>query len=220
MLLYIKAKEHDKLLLDSVLNGPFQYGTMVEPGNETTPTTIRARVEHTLISQMKKRFMNQLISRQQTLFYKRESKLYDDFDTFTFMPEETIHSYYMRFAQLINDMHTIAYLDPEQLAFLADNGDTVISTQAFQELPTPSAFQTEDLDAFDSDCDDIPSAKAVLMANLSSYDSYVLSEVPSHDTNIENAMSYQSVQETQCSEQPSFVNDTEVDITSDSNIIS
>ncbi|GKB12263.1 reverse transcriptase domain-containing protein [Tanacetum coccineum] len=43
MLLYIKGKEHGKLLVDSVLNGPFQYGTIVEPGNETTPTTVRAR---------------------------------------------------------------------------------------------------------------------------------------------------------------------------------
>ncbi|GKD46368.1 hypothetical protein Tco_1271013, partial [Tanacetum coccineum] len=38
---------------------------------------------------------------------ERESKLYDDFDIFTYMPGETNHSYYMRFAQLINDMHTI-----------------------------------------------------------------------------------------------------------------
>nr|GEY17745.1 hypothetical protein [Tanacetum cinerariifolium] len=35
---------------------------------------------------------------------------------------------------------------------------------------------TDDLDAYDSDCDDIFSAKAVLMANLSSYGSDVLSE--------------------------------------------
>ncbi|GKD61010.1 retrovirus-related pol polyprotein from transposon TNT 1-94 [Tanacetum coccineum] len=67
-----------------------------------------------------------------------------------------------------------AYLDPEQLAFLADNGDTFMPAQASQEIPTPTAFQTDDLDAFDSDCDDAPSAKAVLMANLSSYDSHVL----------------------------------------------
>nr|GEV06069.1 hypothetical protein [Tanacetum cinerariifolium] len=43
MLLYIKGKEHDKLLVDLVLNEPFQYGTLVEPRNETTPATIRAR---------------------------------------------------------------------------------------------------------------------------------------------------------------------------------
>ncbi|GKE39987.1 hypothetical protein Tco_1463392, partial [Tanacetum coccineum] len=43
------------------------------------------------------------------------------------------------------------------------------------------AFQTDDLDAYDSDCDDISLAKAVLMANLSSCDSDVLSEFPQID---------------------------------------
>ncbi|GJZ69747.1 hypothetical protein Tco_0633297 [Tanacetum coccineum] len=64
-----------------------------------------------------------------------------------------------------------AYLDLEQLAFLEDNEDTIIPAQASQEIPTPAAFQTDDLDAFNSDYDDVPSAKAILMANLSSYDS-------------------------------------------------
>nr|GEV43078.1 hypothetical protein [Tanacetum cinerariifolium] len=43
MLLYIKGKKHGKLLVDSVLNGPFQYGTMVEPRKETTLATNRAQ---------------------------------------------------------------------------------------------------------------------------------------------------------------------------------
>nr|GEZ03885.1 hypothetical protein [Tanacetum cinerariifolium] len=42
-----------------------------------------------------------------------------------------------------------------------------------------AAYQADDLDAYDSDCDDFSTAKAVLMANLSSYGSDVLSE----DTN-------------------------------------
>ncbi|GJX80395.1 hypothetical protein Tco_0328544 [Tanacetum coccineum] len=58
------------------------------------------------------------------------------------------------------------------------------------------------------------------MENLSSYDLDVLSEVPFHDTNKENDMSSQSVQDNQCSEQPFFNNTIEIDITSDSNIIS
>ncbi|GJR38528.1 hypothetical protein Tco_1214212 [Tanacetum coccineum] len=41
---------------------------------------------------------------------------------------------------------------------------------------------TEDLDAYDSDCDDVSNAKAVLMANLSSYSYDVLSEVPHSET--------------------------------------
>ncbi|GJY99730.1 hypothetical protein Tco_0517160 [Tanacetum coccineum] len=341
-----------------------------QPGNETTPATIRARTYTDLTDEEKiyesidiKDRVKLLIQGLELSLQERESKLYNDFDTFTSMPGETMHSYYMRFAQLINDMHTIGmtmkplqvntkfinHLQPEWSKFVTDvklakdmhttnfnhlyahlrqheahenevrlsrqrypdqialvqpsfteldsglvissfnpsdglianlnklmafepsnhsrwkshradnsvktntevkqewlnvttvkrkvilldsalnqkglrtqhnNGDTIILAQASQEIPTPAAFRIDDLDAFDSDCDDVPSAKAVLMANLSSYDSYVLLEVPFHDINIENNVSYQSVQKNQCSEQPSFDNDTEVDITSDNNIIS
>nr|GFA65956.1 hypothetical protein [Tanacetum cinerariifolium] len=38
------------------------------------------------------------------------------------------------------------------------------------------AFQIEDLDGYDFDCDDISNAKAVFMANISNYGSDVLSE--------------------------------------------
>nr|GFA48683.1 hypothetical protein [Tanacetum cinerariifolium] len=40
------------------------------------------------------------------------------------------------------------------------------------------SIKTDDLDAYDSDCDDLSLAKAVLMANLSSCDPEVLSEIP------------------------------------------
>ncbi|GJT40368.1 hypothetical protein Tco_0940233 [Tanacetum coccineum] len=91
-------------------------------------------------------------------------------------------------------------LDEEQMAFLADNGDTVTIGQEYQKIPTPAIFQTDDLDAFDSD--------------------YVLSVVPTHDTYLDNQVIDQSVQEMQYSEQPVFNNDTYIDITSESNIIS
>ncbi|GJS39197.1 retrovirus-related pol polyprotein from transposon TNT 1-94 [Tanacetum coccineum] len=45
-----------------------------------------------------------------------------------------------------------------------------------QGLLSVTTVKTDDLDAYDSDCDDISSAKAVLMANLSSYDYDVLSK--------------------------------------------
>ncbi|GJS90746.1 retrovirus-related pol polyprotein from transposon TNT 1-94 [Tanacetum coccineum] len=66
-------------------------------------------------------------------------------------------------------------LDEEQLAFLADPRikDTLVAQQT---IPQNSTFQTGDLDAYDSDCDDLSSAKGVLMANLSNCDSDVLSE--------------------------------------------
>ncbi|GJY62567.1 retrotransposon protein, putative, ty1-copia subclass [Tanacetum coccineum] len=67
-------------------------------------------------------------------------------------------------------------LDEEQLAFLAIPGLSE-ALVAQQTIPQNSAFQTKDLDAYDLDCDDLSSAKAVLMTNLSSCDPEVLSEL-------------------------------------------
>nr|GEZ88484.1 hypothetical protein [Tanacetum cinerariifolium] len=81
-------------------------------------------------------------------------------------------------------------LDGEHFAFLADLG--VVDGQVAQTITYNANFQTDDLDAYDSDCDDISSTKAVLMANLSSCDSGVLSEVPYSNTS-QNDMMNQSV---------------------------
>ncbi|GJW37925.1 integrase, catalytic region, zinc finger, CCHC-type containing protein [Tanacetum coccineum] len=90
-------------------------------------------------------------------------------------------------------------LDEEQLAFIADTGIAKVQV-AQQTIPYNSAFQTEDLDANDSNCDDLSSAKAVLMANLSSCDPNVLFEVPYSDS-YPNDMINQDVQEIPYSEQ-------------------
>ncbi|GKC35187.1 hypothetical protein Tco_1047571 [Tanacetum coccineum] len=81
-----------------------------------------------------------------------------------------------------------------------------------------AAYQADDLDAYDSDCDEISTAKAVLMANLSSYGSDILSEAPISD-NTNNDMLNQSGQETSYSEPSHFVEHSENEINSDNNII-
>ncbi|GKB10495.1 hypothetical protein Tco_0844418 [Tanacetum coccineum] len=66
-------------------------------------------------------------------------------------------------------------LNEEELKFLADPG--IVEVPVTQSVITHNAaYQADDLDAYDSDCDEISTAKAVLMANLSSYGSDVLSE--------------------------------------------
>ncbi|GJS41128.1 hypothetical protein Tco_0566171 [Tanacetum coccineum] len=80
------------------------------------------------------------------------------------------------------------------------------------------AFQTEGLEAYDSDCDDLSSAKAVLMANLSSCDSDVLSKVPYSDTYL-NDMINQDVQQMTYSKQTHLDNFLDNEINSDSNTI-
>ncbi|GJX50240.1 hypothetical protein Tco_0277085 [Tanacetum coccineum] len=89
---------------------------------------------------------------------------------------------------------------------------------AQQTIPQNSAFQTEDLDAYDSDCDDLSLAKAILMENLSSCDPDVLSEVQYFDSYL-NDMINQDVQEMQYSEQTHIDYFQENKIHSDSNII-
>ncbi|GKA62948.1 hypothetical protein Tco_0762467 [Tanacetum coccineum] len=108
-------------------------------------------------------------------------------------------------------------LDEEQLAFLADPG--VPDGQAVQTIIlNNAAFQTEDLDTYDSDYDDISNAKAVLMANISNYGSDVISEVPHSETYL-NDMENQSVHAMQDFEQTPAVDFTDNEIHSDSNII-
>ncbi|GKA61048.1 retrovirus-related pol polyprotein from transposon TNT 1-94 [Tanacetum coccineum] len=81
-----------------------------------------------------------------------------------------------------------------------------------------AAYQADDLDAYDSDCDELNTAKVALMANLSHYGSDALAEVHNPD-NMDNNMINQDVQARPSSEQSSVVNHSETEITSDSNII-
>ncbi|GKG39714.1 hypothetical protein Tco_0463859, partial [Tanacetum coccineum] len=72
----------------------------------------------------------------------------------------------------------------------------MLERQSTQTLITHNAaYQADDLDAYDSDCDKLNSAKAALMANLSHYGLDALAE-------------------------SNVVNHSETDITIDSNVIS
>ncbi|GJX20745.1 hypothetical protein Tco_0223422 [Tanacetum coccineum] len=107
-------------------------------------------------------------------------------------------------------------LHEEELAFLAD--PRIVEAQATQTVITHNAaYQAEDLDAYDSDCDELNTTKVALMENLSHYGSYALTKVHNHD-NVNNNMINQAVQVMPSSEQSNVVNHSETEITSDSNI--
>ncbi|GKG13963.1 hypothetical protein Tco_0350923 [Tanacetum coccineum] len=66
--------------------------------------------------------------------------------------------------------------------------------QATQTVITHNAaYQVDDLDAYDSDCDELNTAKVALMANLSHYVLDALAEVHNPD-NMDNNMINQVVQ--------------------------
>nr|GEX30093.1 putative ribonuclease H-like domain-containing protein [Tanacetum cinerariifolium] len=66
-------------------------------------------------------------------------------------------------------------LQEEELEFLADLGTPESSNNQIV-ITNNAAYQADDLDAYDSDCDEINSAKIALMANLSHYGSDNLAE--------------------------------------------
>ncbi|GKB60978.1 retrovirus-related pol polyprotein from transposon TNT 1-94 [Tanacetum coccineum] len=86
-------------------------------------------------------------------------------------------------------------LHEEELAFLADPG--IPEGQATQTVITHNAaYQADDLDAYDSDCDELNTAKVALIANLSYYETEITSDsninpysqylIESQQTNLEN----------------------------------
>nr|GEU94113.1 integrase, catalytic region, zinc finger, CCHC-type, peptidase aspartic, catalytic [Tanacetum cinerariifolium] len=108
-------------------------------------------------------------------------------------------------------------LHEDELAFLADLG--IAEPQTTQNVITNNAaYQADDLDAYDSDCDEINTAKIALMANLSHYCFDDLAEVHNQDNVTHNVIN-QAVQAMPLSEQSNIVNQSETEITSDSNII-
>nr|GEW41869.1 copia protein [Tanacetum cinerariifolium] len=76
---------------------------------------------------------------------------------------------------LVEAQGSIKVLNEKELAFLADPG--VAEGPVTQTVITHNAaYQADDFDAYDSNCDDISTAKTALMANLSSYGSVVLTQ--------------------------------------------
>nr|GEW75075.1 integrase, catalytic region, zinc finger, CCHC-type, peptidase aspartic, catalytic [Tanacetum cinerariifolium] len=92
--------------------------------------------------------------------------------------------------------------------------------QATQTVITHNAaYQANGLDAYDSDCDEINSAKVSLMPILSRYGSDDFAEVQNYD-NVNHNLINQAVQAMSFFEQSNIVNQSETEITNDSNIIS
>ncbi|GJW57642.1 hypothetical protein Tco_0104373 [Tanacetum coccineum] len=95
--------------------------------------------------------------------------------------------------------HIVQILHEKELAFLEDLG--IPKGQATQTVITHNAaYQAHDLDAYDSDCDELNTAKVALLANLSHYYSDAPAEVHNHD-NMNNNMINKVVQAMPSSEQ-------------------
>ncbi|GJU44345.1 hypothetical protein Tco_1201611 [Tanacetum coccineum] len=128
-------------------------------------------------------------------------------------------------------------LDEEQLLFIAGGQDNTFDDDVDEPpvqdlaLNVDQVFQANQCDAFDYDVDEAPTAQTMFMANISSADpiydeagpsyySDILSEVQYHDNYIDSVGEYHEVHEMQNDVQQNYVVDSDVEYTSDSNIIS
>ncbi|GKC34299.1 retrovirus-related pol polyprotein from transposon TNT 1-94 [Tanacetum coccineum] len=133
MELYMQNREHGRMILESVENGPLIWPTVEENGVTRTkkyvelsatekiqadcdikatniilqglPADIYSLVNHhrgakDLWERVKLLMQGTFLTKQE-----RECKLYDAFDKFTHIKRESLHKYYLRFTQLINDMN-------------------------------------------------------------------------------------------------------------------
>nr|GEW37947.1 hypothetical protein [Tanacetum cinerariifolium] len=106
----------------------------------------------------------------------------------------------------------------EELEFLADPGTAETSSNQYV-VTNNAAYQADDLDAYDSNCDELNSTKITLIENLSHYGSDNLAEVNNQD-NITNNLMILDVHAPSTSEQSTILTQSDTKITSDSNIIS
>ncbi|GKA45701.1 retrovirus-related pol polyprotein from transposon TNT 1-94 [Tanacetum coccineum] len=119
----------------------------------------------------------------------------------------------------INDGRvTLQLIQGRQTSFVAGTIRTYTPGASGSNSGKQRTVISDNLDAYDSDCDELNTAKVSLMANLSYFCSDALAEVHNPD-NVDNNMINQAVQVMQSFEQSNVVNYSETEITSNSNII-
>nr|GEW13739.1 hypothetical protein [Tanacetum cinerariifolium] len=196
MKLYMENRENGRMILDLVLNGPLVWPAVVqEDGDDLISCLNKAMAFLTAVASL--RFPstnNQLrtssnIRNQATIQYDkvtvqqgqgRQGKSYAGKGHMArqcnYPKQPKNAAWFKEKEMLAESLESGQILDEEKLAFLADLG--ILDGQATQiTIPNNVVLQTEDLDAYASDCDDFLNAKAVLMANISNYGFDVISEI-------------------------------------------
>ncbi|GJV51097.1 retrovirus-related pol polyprotein from transposon TNT 1-94, partial [Tanacetum coccineum] len=113
---------------------------------------------------------------------------------------------------------TLQPVQGRQISFASGTSRTYTPGASGSNSRKQRTVISDDLDAYDSDCDELNTNKVALMANLSHYGSDALAEVDNPD-NIDTNIINQDVQAMPSSEQSNVMNHSETEITSDSNII-
>ncbi|GJR24766.1 hypothetical protein Tco_0973293 [Tanacetum coccineum] len=134
--LYIENRENGRIILNSVLNCPLVWPTVTQEDGTTRtkkyeehsvseklqvdcdlkatnivlqglPLDVYAIVNHHKVAKEIWDRVKLLMQGTKLSLQEKECKMYDKFDKFSFVKDETLYQYYWRFAQLINNMNVI-----------------------------------------------------------------------------------------------------------------
>ncbi|GJY10846.1 hypothetical protein Tco_0379031 [Tanacetum coccineum] len=97
MLLYIKGNKNDRLMLESIENEPIVYPTVEEDGQIRKKKYVKLTKQEQLQDECDVQATNIVL----------QGLPPDVYALVNHFKGESLHEYYLRFAQLINDMHRI-----------------------------------------------------------------------------------------------------------------
>ncbi|GJZ22564.1 hypothetical protein Tco_0559603 [Tanacetum coccineum] len=190
---YMKNRENGRMILNSVQNGPLIWPTVTdEDGTTRTKKYEELFATKKIQADCDCKATNIVLQGLAVLVFNqgddpiaclnKAMAFLTAVASSRFPPKRPRNAAWFKEKAMLVEAHEVGQiLDEEQLAFLADPG--ILNSQTTQTtILNIAAFQTEDLDAYDSNCYDVSNAKAVLMANLSSYGSDVLTDVPHSDS--------------------------------------
>ncbi|GKC23613.1 hypothetical protein Tco_1025763 [Tanacetum coccineum] len=108
MELYLQNREHGRMILESVENGLLIWPTIEENGVTRTKKYVELSAAEKIQGDCDMKATNIILQGLPADIYslhERECELHDAFDKFTHIKGETLHKYYLRFTQLINDIN-------------------------------------------------------------------------------------------------------------------
>nr|GEY81200.1 hypothetical protein [Tanacetum cinerariifolium] len=98
-------REHERMILKSVEHGALIWPTVEENSVIRTKKYAKLSVDEKIQADCDMKATNIILQGTSLTKQERECKLHDAFDKFTHIKGESLHTYYLRFTQLINDMN-------------------------------------------------------------------------------------------------------------------
>ncbi|GJR34257.1 hypothetical protein Tco_1209941 [Tanacetum coccineum] len=148
MELYMQNREHGRMILELVENGPLIWPTVEENGVIRTKKYAELYAAEKIQADCDMKATNIILQG----LPDRECKLYDAFDKFSHIKGETLHNKFVTDVKLVKDFHTTnfnqlhAYLEQHELRanevhLLREHNQDLLAFVANQEM-TPPHFNT------------------------------------------------------------------------------